>query len=169
MSDPTTPAAPQEPTPAAAGTAPEAPVTPQPAAAEPAAPAVASDPQHAAQNQAPAANPYVAPGANAYAAPAAGYAPAAPVKQTLSLVSFIVGLISVLLSFAYGIGLIPGIVAVILGFQGKKKEPAAPKWMWLTGVITGFVAIGLGLIVGLVTIIGVIIYFAALSSLTSFS
>lgn len=177
MSDPTTPATPEEPTAAgdtsAAQTpAPEVPVPPQPAAAEPASPAVASDPLHAAQNQAPSATPYVAPtasaapGANPYAAPAAaGYAPAAPVKQTLSLVSFIIGIISVLLSFAWGIGFIPGIVAVILGFQGKKKEPDAPKWMSITGIITGFVAIAIGLIVGILTIVGLILYFAALSSI----
>src|SRR5690606_7840207 len=103
MSDPTTPATPEEPT-SGADAAPETPVVPEPAAAEPASPAVASDPLHAAQTDAPSANPYVAPGApeapaapaaNPYAAPAAaGYAPAEPVKQTLSLVSFIIGIIS---------------------------------------------------------------------------
>ena len=78
--------------------------------------------------------------------------------------SFILGILGVLLSFAYGFGLIPGIVAVILGFQSKKKEPAAPRWMSLTGIITGFVAIGLSVIIGLVSIVGLIAYFALLNS-----
>src|SRR5690606_2997412 len=174
MSDPTNPATPEEPTPGAEA-ARETPVVPEPAAAEPVAPAVASDPLHAGQTEAPNATPYVAPGApeapaapaaNPYAAPAAaGYAPAEPVKQTLSLVSFIIGIIAVLLSFAWGIGFIPGIVAVVLGLRGKKKVPAAPKWMSGTGIVTGFVAIGIGLIVGILTIIGLILYFAALSSI----
>ena len=145
MTDPTsTPSTPEEPTPAASE-----PVTPA-APAEPVAPAAPA---------APAANPYAAPAA------APGYAPAgAPVKQTLAIVSFILGILGVLLAFAYGFGLIPGIVAVVLGFQSKKKEPAAPKWMSLTGIITGFVAIGLSVIIGLVSIVGIIAYFALVNS-----
>ncbi|WP_187264900.1 DUF4190 domain-containing protein [Homoserinibacter sp. GY 40078] len=149
MSDPTaTPSTPEEPTPASVpaepAAAPAAPSTPPPPPAPPAAPE--------------AANPYAAPAA------APGYVPPAPVKQTLSLVSFILGIISVLLSFVYGFGLIPAIVAVVLGFQGKKKEPGAPKWMWLTGIITGFVAIGFSVIFGLIAVVALVAYFAVLGS-----
>ena len=35
--------------------------------------------------------------------------------------------------------------AVVLGFLGKAKEPFAPKGLWLTGVILGFVGIGIAL------------------------
>jgi len=166
MTDPTTPAAPEEPTPAtdAASVVPEAaPVVPEAAPVVPEAPAapVAEPVVPPAAPAAPAANPYAAPAA----APAAGYAPAgAPVKQTLSIVSFILGIVGVIFAFVYGFGLIPGIVAVILGFQAKKKEPGAPKWMSLTGRITGFVAIGLSLIFGLLGIIAIVACFALLSS-----
>jgi multisubunit Na+/H+ antiporter MnhB subunit len=40
--------------------------------------------------------------------------------------------------------LIPA-AAVVLGFLGRKKEPAA-KGMWLTGMILGFVGIAIGLL-----------------------
>jgi len=35
--------------------------------------------------------------------------------------------------------------AVVLGFIGRKKEPAA-KGMWLTGIILGFVGIAIALL-----------------------
>jgi len=35
--------------------------------------------------------------------------------------------------------------AVVLGFIGRRKEPAA-KGMWLTGLILGFVGIGMALL-----------------------
>ncbi|RQP08473.1 MAG: DUF4190 domain-containing protein, partial [Microbacteriaceae bacterium] len=91
---------------------------------------------YAAPAAAPAANPYAAPGAAA-----------APVKQTLSLISFILGIVGILLGFA-GWGLLFSIAAVVLGFMGKKREPQAPKWMWLTGLITGWAGIALNIIVG---------------------
>lgn len=78
-------------------------------------------------------------------------------KQSLSLASFIVGLASFVLSWIFGLGLIPGIVAVVLGFKAKKSEPGAPQWMWLVGIITGFVGIGISLIFGLITIIGIVL------------
>ncbi len=148
MTDPTTPASPEEPTPASGPTPPAEPVVP------PAAPAAD-----------PTANPYAAPAA----APAAGAAPAGtPVKQTLSLVSFILGIVGFLLSWFAGFGLLPGIAAVILGFMGKKREPQAPKWMWLVGIIGGFVAIALGLIVFIVSVILPIIFLASFGSYYSY-
>ena len=52
--------------------------------------------------------------------------------------------------------MLPGAAAVVLGFLGRSKEPQA-KGMWLTGIITGFVAVGLAIIVwiGLAVIFGV--------------
>lgn len=153
MSDPTTPAAPEEPTPSVPAATPEAPATPEPAAAAPAGAAPAG--------AAPAANPYAAPAApgapaGAYA-PAGGYATAAPVKQTLSLIAFIAGLVGLLLSLAGGFGFLPALAAVILGFMGKKKEPQAPKWMWLTGIITGFVGMGISLIWGILWVVATLL------------
>lgn len=155
MTDPTnTPSNPEELTTPAASAASE-PVAP----AAPVAPEAPAAPQAPA---APAANPYAAPAA----APAGGYAAAAPVKQGLSLTSFILGLIGVVFSFVYGIGFLPGLAAVILGFLGKKREPQAPKWMWLTGIITGFVSIAIGLIVFIIVVIVAILWAAAIGSTT---
>jgi len=105
----------------------------------------------------PAPSPYAAPAAPA--APAYAAAPAGPaVKQGLSLASFIVGLAAFVFSWVWGIGFVPGIVAVILGFMARKREPQAPRWMWLIGIIAGFVAIFVSLIFGIITIIGIIAY-----------
>jgi len=94
-------------------------------------------------------------------------APAAPAavgpKQTLSLVSFIVGLAGFVFSWVAILGLAAGVVAVILGFRARKSEPGAPPWMSLVGIIAGFVAIGIGLIV----LIGWVISLIALATFGS--
>ncbi|WP_157981626.1 hypothetical protein [Protaetiibacter intestinalis] len=196
MTDPTaTPATPEEPTPAAAPAEPVVPaaepvVPAAPAAAEPVVPtapaapvaepvvpvvpaapaAPVAEPVAPVAPAAPAA-PAAAPAANPYAAPAAAptyAAPGTPVKQTLSIVSFVLGIAGVVFSFIYGLGLIPGIIAVVLGFRAKKSEPAAPKWMSLTGIITGFVAIGISLIAGLITIVAIVSYFALINQYGSY-
>lgn len=90
--------------------------------------------------------PPAAPAAPVYApAPVAG-------KRALSLTSFILGIVGFVLAFPIaGIGIIAGIVAVVLGFIGRAKEPSAPKWMWLIGLILGFVAIVLSIIAIIIT------------------
>ena len=93
----------------------------------------------------PPAAPVTPPAAPA--APAYAPAPAAGPKQGLSLTSFILGLAALVFSWALGFGLLVAIAAVILGFLGKSKEPQAPKWMWLVGIIAGFVAIFIALLV----------------------
>ncbi|MDQ1544546.1 MAG: hypothetical protein QOK08_2184 [Actinomycetota bacterium] len=92
------------------------------------------------------------------AAPAApAYSPApVGVKQTLSLVSFIVGLVAFLFGWALIFGLAAGIVAIILGVLGRKREPGAPKWMWLVGIIAG--AVG-----GATSLVITIVFFVALA------
>lgn len=159
--DATTPAAPATP----ASEVPAAPAAETPAYSAPAAPATPAP-------GTPAAGPYTsgapaAPAANPYAAPAAGYAAAGPVKQTLSLISFIAGLVGILLGFI-GWGLLFSIAAVVLGFMGKKREPQAPKWMWLTGLITGWVGIALNVIVFVFVVIVPLIFLASLGSLSSY-
>ena len=113
----------------------ETPVTP---AATP--PAAATPPVAPPAVPPAAATPPVSP----YAAPTA----AGP-KQGLSLTSFITGLGALVFSWIPFIGIIgflAGIVAVITGFMAKRKEPAAPKWMWIVGLIAGFVGIAISLI-----------------------
>jgi hypothetical protein len=105
------------------------------------------EPPYAAQ---PAPQP--ASGATPQYAPYTG-APAtgtkSPVLSIISLVAGIVGVVGFFVVFIPIVGgvmqlLIPG-AAVVLGFLGKKKEPAA-KGMWLTGIVLGFVGVGIGLL-----------------------
>lgn len=78
----------------------------------------------------------------------AGYAVAPP--KGLSIASLITGIGSIV-TITLGIGFFAGIAAVILGFIAKKNQPYA-KGMWLTGIITGFAAIGLS-IIGLIVFV----------------
>jgi hypothetical protein len=110
---------------------------------------------------APGAAPYSAPapGPSPYAAPIGGTAP----KQALSLTSFITGLAGLLiLSWIPILGLLVGIAAVVLGFMAKSREPAAPQWMWIVGVIAGFVTILVNLLVSLAILIPLLVIGASI-------
>lgn len=101
--------------------------------------------------------PPAAPPASPYVAPAAGP------KQTLSLVSFILGIAAFVFAwipFVGIIGFLAGLAAVILGFMAKSKEPAAPKWMWIVGLVGGFVAIA-------ISIIYIVLFFIAIGMAAS--
>ncbi|MCU1523578.1 MAG: hypothetical protein JWO18_472 [Microbacteriaceae bacterium] len=101
-------------------------------------------------NLTPPPPPPAAPPASPYVAPAAGP------KQALSLTSFILGLVGFIFSwipFVGIIGFLAGVAAVILGFIAKNKEPAAPRWMWIVGVIAGFVAIAISIVYLIIIII----------------
>ena len=163
MTDPTNPQVPEEPavppvepvaTPEVpAYTAPAEPVaTPYTAPAEPVAPAYVAP-----------AEPVVAPAAAADAPAAAPvYAPAAAgPKQALSLTSFIVGLAALVFAWITGLGTLAAIAAIVLGFIAKSREKDAPRWMWLVGIITGFVALLLSLILVAVTVILPLIFLAS--------
>lgn len=136
--------------------------TPPPPPAEPTPPASSAS--------AGATPPPAEPTQPAYAAPAG--APGAPApKQSLSLASFITGIAAFVLSWIFGLGLIPGIVAVVLGFKAKKSEPGAPQWMSLVGIIGGFVGIGLSIIMFFVTVLPFIfaaIFFASIPGMTTY-
>ena len=107
-----------------------------------------TDPNVPSQTPAtPPATPYTAP---------AGTAP----KQGLSLTSFILGLAGIVFSWALIFGLLVSVAAVILGFIAKGKEPNAPKWMWIVGLITG----GIGVLISLLILVFWIIAFATFAS-----
>lgn len=102
-------------------------------------------------DQPSAAAAYGAPAQPGYAAPAYGTAPSKP-TPVFSLISLIAGIIGLVGFFVVFIPFVGGIMqlfipaaAVVLGFIGKKKEPAA-KGMWLTGIILGFVGVAIGLL-----------------------
>jgi ABC-type branched-subunit amino acid transport system permease subunit len=88
----------------------------------------------------------VAPYAQPYGAPA----PAAksPVLSIISMITGILGIVS------FGWGFIFSIAAIVLGFLGRNKEPAA-RGFWLTGLITGFVGIAITIIGGIILAVGV--------------
>jgi ABC-type branched-subunit amino acid transport system permease subunit len=67
----------------------------------------------------------------------------------LSLVGGILGVVSL------GWGVIFGIAGIVLGFIGKRREPNA-KGFWLTGIILGFVSVGLILLWILIIVLSAI-------------
>jgi hypothetical protein len=150
---------------------PPIPVPPQPADSSPtppdgAAPPAASSPygQPAPQagypygSQAPTAQPYgVAPqpygqnpyGQNPYGQNPYGQNPYAPrPAQGLSVASLVLGLVGLFFSFfAFGFLLVVG--AIVTGHLAQRRQPAS-RGMWLTGLITGYLGLGISLIWGLV-------------------
>jgi hypothetical protein len=106
-------------------------------------------------------------------APAYAAAPATPGKtpilSILSLVAGIVGIVGFAVVFLPIIGsilelFIPA-AAVVLGFLGKRREPFAPRPLWLVGIILGFV----GLAIAVISLIGwIVVVAAAASSGTSY-
>jgi hypothetical protein len=79
-------------------------------------------------------------------------APQAP--RGLSIASMVTGIVGVFLSLFYGFGLLPSLAGVITGHIARKRQPEA-KGMWLTGLICGYIGLGLSLlwIVGIVLFI----------------
>jgi Domain of unknown function (DUF4190) len=121
--------------------------------------------------KAPVASPVTAPGAppgppawpdsyanssGAYGPPATvgqpyAYVPAQTRPQGLSIASMICGIAGIFF------GLLASIAAVILGHIASKRQPYA-RGLWLTGLITGYVGIGLWvLIIGAYVIVIVIV------------
>jgi hypothetical protein len=71
------------------------------------------------------------------------------VFSLISLIAGIIGIIGSPILFVPFVGGVLGLfvpaAAVILGFIGRKKEPAA-KGMWLTGIVLGFIGLVLALL-----------------------
>jgi len=82
--------------------------------------------------------------------PGGGMGPGSPQQPSngMGLASMIVGIVSIPLACC-GLGLLGGIVAIVLGFLGKGKADrgeATNRGQALAGIITGAVAIGLGVL-----------------------
>jgi hypothetical protein len=80
--------------------------------------------------------------------------------QGLSITSMILG-ISGLVLLLFGIGLLPSIAAVITGHLAKRSQPHA-RGMWITGLITGYIGIGLA-ILGIVVLVAFFLFAGLLS------
>ena len=110
-------------------------------------------------------NPYAAPGQPpAYGSAPPAYAPqqqyyGVEQSKTLSIVSMILGIAGVIF-----LGPLGGIPAVITGHMAQKRQPYA-KGFWLTGIITGYLAIAWGVLV-LLLFIG--IFAASMSDYSSY-
>ncbi len=104
------------------------------------------------------------PAAPAYSA-APTYAPGTPVKQGLSLTGFILGIASIVFSWVFIFGLLVGIAGLIISIIARRREPQAPNWMKLLGLILSIVGLAIGVIVFIVSIIG----FIALASVGTYS
>ena len=79
-------------------------------------------------------------------APSYAPRPAGP-AQGLSITSMILGIAGLMLALV-GFGFLVSVAAVITGHLGQKRQPWA-KPFWLTGIITGYVGVAIGLITGL--------------------
>jgi Domain of unknown function (DUF4190) len=108
-------------------------------------------------NQYPGQNP------GGYPAQYASYAVSTP-PSGLSIASMILGIVSVVFSFFYGFGLFPAIAAIITGHIARKRQPRA-RGFWLAGLITGYVGLGLCVLI----IIGFVALFAVIGSRGGFS
>ncbi|HEX4058757.1 MAG TPA: hypothetical protein VHX87_10640 [Galbitalea sp.] len=102
------------------------------------------------------------------AAPAPAPAAAGP-KQTLSLVGFILGIVAVIFLWAPIFGLLVGIAAIIVSQMGHKREPAAPRWMSLIGLIAGIVGAAFSLLFTLFWIFALIAEASVLGTVGSLS
>ena len=90
--------------------------------------------------------PYGAPAGGYGTQPGYGTTIQGP-NQTLSLTAFIVGLASLVFCWVPVLGFLGALAAVIIGFIAKGREPQAPRWMWLVGIISGFAAMLLSLLI----------------------
>ncbi|GAA1207731.1 hypothetical protein GCM10009655_03630 [Rhodoglobus aureus] len=116
-------------------------------------------------------DPYSAPSGTPIAgyegASTPGQAPFTPVPagpaQGLSIASMVTGISGILLSFVF-FGFLPGLAAVVMGHMAQKKQPHGRPF-WLTGLITGYISVAIGLITGIFVIGAFLLFTAGLSQL----
>jgi hypothetical protein len=100
------------------------------------------------------------------AAPAPAPVAAGP-KQTLSIVGFVIGLVAFISGWAPIWGLLVGVAAIIVSVLAHKREPAAPKWMWIIGLVGGILGAVTSVIFTLIWIFGLIYEASVLGSVGS--
>jgi hypothetical protein len=117
----------------------------------PPAPGAPSEPAAATP---PPASPYSPPPAYSAAPPTYTPADSTPYAvgggslepKGLSIASMVTGIASVVFAFFF-FGFLPGVAAVVLGHIAQRRQPAGRPF-WLTGLITGYVGILIGLVQG---------------------
>jgi hypothetical protein len=106
-------------------------------------------------------------------APIPPAAPVAPVavgpKQTVSLVGFILGIVAFVFGWTPIFGLLVGIAAIIVSVIARKREPAAPSWMRIVGLIGGIVGAVVSIIVTIVWVVGLIYEASVIGSVGTLS
>lgn len=110
--------------------------------AAPAAPAYGAPPAAPAYGAPPAQPGYGQP-TGAYSQPAYAAQPAGP-AQGLAVTSMVLGIAGIV-GALFWLGFLPAIAAVITGHLAKKRQPWA-RGFWLTGLITGYVGIGIAVV-----------------------
>jgi hypothetical protein len=75
----------------------------------------------------------------------------------------VTGISGILLSFVF-FGFLPGLAAVVMGHMAQKKQPHGRPF-WLTGLITGYISVAIGLITGIFVIGAFLLFTAGLSQL----
>jgi hypothetical protein len=65
----------------------------------------------------------------------------------LNIASMVLGIISLVLLWAWGIGIIPAIVGLVLGIvgKGKSREVGAPTGMATAGIVCSIVALSINI------------------------
>ena len=177
--DDSIPPVPLPPATAKAGAVP--PVEPKPKVAKPAAAATptttkaASTTTTGAAKSAPPANTVapttVAPAAVAPVAPASpapaptpqtayAAAPAAP-PQGLAIASMITGIAGIFLGGFF----LASLAAIITGHMAQKRQPYA-RAFWLTGLITGYIGIGIAVVVFIFFVLWLVVFAGIVASTT---
>jgi len=90
-------------------------------------------------------------------------ADAAPGEQGLSIASLVLGIAGLLLSFV-GFGFFPALAAVITGHMAQKRQPLSRPF-WLTGLITGYVGVAIGVIMVIIVIVLGGLFFLTISGI----
>lgn len=127
------------------------------------------EPNSGAEPTPPPAIPAPVPPAAAEAptapSPAPSFTPAAErPKQTLAIVSLVTGIVGIVFSFVFGLGLLPAIAAIVTGHIALKREPHA-RGFAIAGVITGYSGLALSILVVIVVVVPLIIAWLVIAGL----
>jgi hypothetical protein len=73
----------------------------------------------------------------------------------MSIVGFVLGLVAFVFGWTLVFGLLVGIAAIIVSVLAHRREPAAPAWMWIIGLIGGILGAITGVIVTIIWILAI--------------